>query len=282
MVNPQSPIKKKSKGSYDISSTYIKVRALVYEGFKKPLTTDSLLSQFPVSKAILKAICNYLVIDYKAVKSQMKKIIAGQQGYADDLTLAILDIFFLKVDGGNDPFYQKSADPYSKTITPEGSGNKWSALLKDYHSVKFIYTLIKDDSLENHKLEIQIVYKIYTDKYLNGYDFGAKASSDIEAEFITNFEEEIARIVKMISPSGGTRGKCPPEKEKRKIQQTIKMLHNLLKKLFHEVKGMKKAVVDSLEKYQELNRVVKKINEYVYLRNDLYNLHKEFFDSSGL
>ena len=74
MVNPQSPIKKKSKGSYDISSTYIKVRALVYEGFKKPLTTDSLLSQFPVSKAILKAICNYLVIDYKAVKSQMKKM----------------------------------------------------------------------------------------------------------------------------------------------------------------------------------------------------------------
>jgi hypothetical protein len=162
------------------------VRALIYQGFKKQITGDSLLSQFPVNKAILKAICSYLKIEYNAVKSHMKNILDGQPGYADDLVLAILDIFFLKVNGGVDPFLhptQNGSTPMPAAQSPEksihigdSSGVKWSALLKDHHSVKFNYTLIKDESLENHKLEIRIVYKIYTDKYLTGYELESKAS----------------------------------------------------------------------------------------------------------
>jgi hypothetical protein len=55
----------------------------------------------------------------------------------------------------------------------------------------------------------------------------------------------------------GTRGRCPPEKEKKKIDQAIKLFHSQLKKLFDELKTIVKVGVDSLERYQELNRVVK-------------------------
>ena len=47
-------------GNSEMCSTYVKLRKLLFQGFKKDCNTDSLMSQFPINKKILTSICNYL------------------------------------------------------------------------------------------------------------------------------------------------------------------------------------------------------------------------------
>ena len=49
---------------------------------------------------------------------------------------------------------------------------------------------------------------------------------DIEDDFVENFELLSQNIVSTVSPTMGSRGRCPPEKEKKRIDQSIRLFQH--------------------------------------------------------
>ena len=49
----------------------------------------------------------------------------------------------------------------------------------------------------------------------------------------------------------GSRGRCPPDKEKKRIDQSIKMFYHTVKELFTELQNIIASKIDSFEKYKK-------------------------------
>ena len=295
-------------GTYEIISTYKKLRTLLFQGFHKKIDNEALLNSFMVNKEILKAICEFFKLNYEEVKVLVKDILQGNYAYGDDLVLGVLE-FIYKGKFNEDPFlnvgeskkklnqsYDLNISKFSATeVVPSSTIHQstisqgevddiskvnWIDKMKRYLEIKFNFQVIREETMSNTKLSARVVYLIMTDKYQNGA--GVQQNSENEDEFVQNFEKLSQDIIKIISPTMGTRKRAPPEKEKKKIDQAIRMLYNKTKVLFEEVKKMHESEINTFEKYKKLNNAVKHINVYTYQRNDLMNSQKAFFGPSDI
>ena len=180
-------------GTYEIISTYKKLRTLLFQGFHKKIDNEALLNSFMVNKEILKAICEFFKLNYEEVKVLVKDILQGNYAYGDDLVLGVLE-FIYKGKFNEDPFlnvgeskkklnqsYDLNISKFSATeVVPSSTIHQstisqgevddiskvnWIDKMKRYLEIKFNFQVIREETMSNTKLSARVVYLIMTDKY---------------------------------------------------------------------------------------------------------------------